>query len=162
MIRSTIAGTIMITGVGLLPVVVSPQPLAAATGTCAPTTSKYLTATNDIFTTSFPFVTVGGTTINFVQGGTTASCIIVSFSGEASAEAATIMLVQPVIDGAAICQPGPVEFAASFATQRPAAPTRLPSSVPVSHRGVTRSKCNTAASTKAMYIYSARTTISIM
>ena len=133
--HSKITHTILIAAAGLLLALGTPtaataqspqqnsaaQPLATVSGGCAPTALRYVTVTTGITTTSTSFVTVSGTTINFVQGGTTAKCVIVSFSAMADAVASNVMIVQAVLDGNTIipCQPGATDFAASFATATP-------------------------------------------
>jgi hypothetical protein len=57
-------------------------------------------------TTSNGYVDVIETGVRFIQGGTKPGCIVVSFSAEAGAAANETMVVQPVLDGTTICEPG--------------------------------------------------------
>ena len=53
--------------------------------------------------------------VTFTQGGSTASCIIVSFSGEAGAPENSWMNLRALLDGI-VCQPNAVQFVRSNAT----------------------------------------------
>jgi hypothetical protein len=79
---------------------------AVAFGGCTPNAVKFKVSTLFQSTTSTSPVDVSETTLNFGQGGTSASCAIVSFSSEASAAANEVMLVDAVLDGSTICSPG--------------------------------------------------------
>jgi hypothetical protein len=56
-------------------------------GSCNPTQKKFKVSTLEFNTTSITAQAVPDTNINFVQGGTGASCVIIYFSSEASAVA---------------------------------------------------------------------------
>jgi len=104
---------ILIACAGLLPALVTPT---MAFATCPPLASKVVTADTSISTTSGPFVTVANTTIQFVQGGKKASCVMVSFSADASAGTNEFMAIQAQLDGAIVCKPGALYFVASGVT----------------------------------------------
>lgn len=55
-------------------------------GICAPTALKYKVADRTASTNSENYVLLGGANINFVQGGTDASCVVVSFTADARSE----------------------------------------------------------------------------
>ena len=67
-------------------------------------------------TTSNGYVDVTESGVRFVQGGTKPGCIIVSFSAEAGAAANETMVVQPVLDGTTVCEPGENFFVPSNAS----------------------------------------------
>ncbi len=67
-------------------------------------------------TTSNGYVDVIESGVWFVQGGTKPGCIIVSFSAEAGAAANETMVVQPVLDGTTVCEPGENFFVPSIAS----------------------------------------------
>lgn len=79
-------------------------PAAVTVGTCSPNKLKFKVSELFAQTTSSSFVDVPETTLNFTQGGTTPSCVIVAFSAEASASPA-IMVLEVVLDGGTLCFP---------------------------------------------------------
>jgi hypothetical protein len=78
---------------------------AASASTCTPTTLRYITSTTPISTRSTTPVNVRESTLTFVQGGTQASCVIVSFSAVSAVAQFEVMSVQAVLDNQ-ICNPG--------------------------------------------------------
>lgn len=77
-----------------------------ARGSCSPDTTKYIVSDLQTTTDSQSYIAVPETFISFTQGGTTASCVIVSFSGMAiTFNAGNVMRVQPLLDAATPCQP---------------------------------------------------------
>ena len=61
----------------MLPAVVQGAP---STGSCRPSQVKFIASSLDHSTTSFAFVNIPETQINFTQGGAAASCVLVRFS----------------------------------------------------------------------------------
>jgi hypothetical protein len=81
---------------------------------CTTTVSKAKVSKTARVTTGTTFVDVIDTQIGFIQGGSSPSCVIVSFSAEASAAANTAMVVEALLDGV-VCQPDGNFFVASTA-----------------------------------------------
>lgn len=93
-------------------------PAAAVQGTCQPTRVKYSASpmdSGDKVTTSKTFVNVPEASVNIVQGGTHASCIIVQFSAYAAAGLSNKMNVRALLDSTTIAQPGEMLFATNDA-----------------------------------------------
>ena len=77
------------------------RPAAAASRTisCSPTQLRIVTSTIIPFssTTSTTFIDIPEATLQFVQGGTAPSCVIVRFSGESSSNE-NALTVRPMLD----------------------------------------------------------------
>ncbi len=110
-VRATLAA------IGLCLAVVSTTPAAApaapVAGACETTGTKAKVSTTQQTTNSMDHVNVTETAIAFTQGRT--SCVIVSFSSEASAAANTTMRVSAIIDSN-VCQPDESTFVQSGAS----------------------------------------------
>ncbi len=85
------------------------------TGVCTTTASKAKVSKTFQSTTGTTSVDVVDTQIGFNQGGGSASCVIISFSSEASAAANTTMTVEALLDGV-VCQPSSNFFVTSNAS----------------------------------------------
>src|SRR4051794_39147402 len=81
-----------------------------ASGTCSTTATKYKVSGALQQTHSTTYVNVVDTNIAFTQGGGSPSCVIVSFSSEASGTANQIMQVQALLDNSIACQPNNSQF----------------------------------------------------
>lgn len=95
---ATFAGTALLLAAATMTTAAA-APLAS--GACEPTKKKFKVSGADQSTTSPSYVNVSETGISFNQGGSSPSCVIVSFSAEASAAANTVMTLRAVIDGVA-------------------------------------------------------------
>jgi hypothetical protein len=75
--------------------------VAAETGSCEPTQVAYNVSMESASTTSFVYIPIRHTTVSFYQGGDAPSCVIVTFSGEASTFVGDNgrIRVGPVLDG---------------------------------------------------------------
>jgi hypothetical protein len=67
-------------------------------GKCRPNLAQFKTSTLDFNTNSVEVITVPETTIAFTQGGRESSCVIVSFSAEASITEGGVMSIYALID----------------------------------------------------------------
>lgn len=75
------------------------------TGTCAPTETKFINDPDIRPTTSTSFVGLPGAVINFTQGGTSASCVIVQFSAAVITSTNAQLSIRATIDGVASSLP---------------------------------------------------------
>jgi|GEM_PF-4212268 len=74
-------------------------PLAAPiVGSCQPARVKFVSELNERSTSSLSFVNMPGTTINFIQGGASNSCVIVDFSADVATGSGTKMVVAATLD----------------------------------------------------------------
>jgi hypothetical protein len=85
----------------------------AANMSCPPLASKAVTGDSDLSTTSQTFVNVASTKISFVQGGSKAGCVAVTFAAEAESAANEIMVVHALLDDVTPCSPDIVDFVGS-------------------------------------------------
>ena len=103
---------------GLLATAAAAEPAAAAAtiGTCSPTRVKFLASDVAFFTTSSTtFVNVGQGAVNFTQGGTQPSCVIVSLSANSfavghSPSTPAPLTVRIMMDGTTPALPNEVDF----------------------------------------------------
>ena len=93
---------------------ITAAPIAA--GNCVATATKYKVSITEESTTSGNFVTVGDTVIDFNQGGSGKSCVIVSFSAAATAGVSETMIVRALLDGTTACLPAINVFVRGNAT----------------------------------------------
>jgi|GEM_PF-4625333 len=111
--KTALAVALLVAGFGVLsasdaaPVVREHCPLNQA---------AVVVSTDSRSTTSVVLVDVPESSVRFVQGGTQARCVVVSFSAEAAAAPNDLMVVQAVLDGTIVCQPGSNFFVRSNAT----------------------------------------------
>jgi hypothetical protein len=101
---------------GLAAAAASFYPALAAppeTGTCSPTAVKYLASSKDGgHTNSTTPVTIPQGTVNFKQGGSGPSCVIVRFSGQAVVSASgDLIIIAAQLDGATAAVPNQAAFA---------------------------------------------------
>src|SRR6476620_581694 len=89
---------------------------ALVKGSCSPERMKITVATDFNTTTSKTFVRVTNSQISFTQGGTAPSCVIVSFTSEASAAANEVMRMRVLLDSSTTCLPDDNIFVRSNAT----------------------------------------------
>src|SRR5689334_18936441 len=68
-------------------------------GTCSPTRAKFVNDPDIRPTTSTTFVALPGAAINFVQGGASASCVIVQFSAAVITSTNAQLTIQATLDG---------------------------------------------------------------
>ena len=93
-------------------------PIAGAqtsvTGTCVINTAVYRAASNTELVGDTPgFIDMPGVTAQFVQGGTSNGCVIVTFSAESFAPVGFGMTVRPVLDVSGRSVPADMQFAAN-------------------------------------------------
>jgi hypothetical protein len=114
----------------------------AHSGKCAPTATQSRTSTLEVSNTG-DLEPIIESSITFVQGGSIASCIIVTFSSEAKTDGKTVQaFVQAEIDGTDIGSPGEVSFAAQDTFQARSFTFVFPSVLPGSHIIKMRSERN--------------------
>lgn len=95
---------------GLLAVLTPFAASAATTGACSsPPKTKYIVSTLVDQTDSSTYVNIPEAQLGFVQGGATASCVIVRFSAEVFA--AGFLRLRAFLDGTTAAFPIEVEFA---------------------------------------------------
>ena len=74
----------------------------AQTGACTPTKVRYISASAGGTTHSTTPVNFLANNVNFVQGGASASCVIVRFSAHAEGNSGNTVVVRAVMDGATL------------------------------------------------------------
>jgi hypothetical protein len=115
-----ISGSVLV-GIVLFSVGMVTALQAAQTGVSCPTPMRLKAIIGEngqtTFATATTFATIPQTTVNFVQGGTVASCVAVRFSGETGAAGVGFMEVRAVLDGVTIAPPGAVRFGVSEGTE---------------------------------------------
>jgi hypothetical protein len=87
----------------LFPASVAAAPVAK--GTCQPTAVGYIVSRTSVTTTSTTLVPVAETRVNFTQGGSKASCVIVSFSAGADNAGSETSYVSAILDNKTECNP---------------------------------------------------------
>jgi hypothetical protein len=85
----------------------------AVNALCITTATRTKVSRTSQSTNLTTYVDVIDTQIGFHQGGTSASCVVVSFSAEATATTNQLMIVDPLLDSTP-CQPGDTQFANSI------------------------------------------------
>lgn len=81
-------------------------PAAPVNGVCSPTKMKYsASAKNSSQTTSTTFVNIPEAGFNFVQGGSSASCVLVRFSAETAIGTNQILIVRAFLDNTTAALP---------------------------------------------------------
>jgi hypothetical protein len=74
-------------------------------GTCAPTKTKFINDPAIRLTTSTTFVNLPSSVVNFVQGGASASCVIVQFSAAVITSTNAQLTLRATLDGVASSLP---------------------------------------------------------
>src|SRR4051812_45000595 len=70
-------------------------------GTCTPAKVRFIGNLDYHSTSSGTPVSLGGTTVKIIQGGTSPSCVIVYFSAQAATETGPAMYLSATLDGVA-------------------------------------------------------------
>jgi hypothetical protein len=132
--RRNIAHAILVAG-GLSLLVVTSIAVAAPTVVvCQPTKVKAAASGLGVCVSSTSFATIPETSINFVQGGAGASCVIVLFTAEAATLTASGgMWVRALLDGTTTGLPAGVQFKNGDVIASQAASFIFPSVAPGSH-----------------------------
>ena len=113
----------------------APPATAAERVTCSPTKVTAIISETDRSTTSMTLVPLTETTVNFVQGGSRPSCVMVRLEGYVAAGTNTAISISATIDGNPI-DPGEVQLAYNDSgVYQPRAWTFvIPSVAPGAHR----------------------------
>jgi len=85
-------------------------PAGVIGGTCAPNKITYKTSDVSVNIDTSTYATVPNTSVNFTQGGSSASCVIVRYSGMASATEPRWIPLRIVLNGRTVAEPGDVQF----------------------------------------------------
>jgi hypothetical protein len=94
---------------GASAVAISAAPATAATaGVCTSSKISYKTSSETATTSTSIYVTIPEAAIIFTQGGASAGCVVVEFSGETSMGEAGTMRIRPLLDGALSAAPNQV------------------------------------------------------
>jgi hypothetical protein len=94
--------------------VVTAAAQTSVTGSCVTNGAVYRAASNTELVGDTPgFIDMPGVTVNFVQGGSSAGCVIVMFSAESFAPEGFGMTIRPLLDDAGRSVPLDMQFAAN-------------------------------------------------
>jgi len=100
-----------IAAAGLVSALMPTHAQAAPTrGACSPTKTAFVASTTPTFNNTANFVTVAESTVNFVQGGTKASCVIVHLWANTGGNS-TGLYIRVTLDGASAGLPDSPEIA---------------------------------------------------
>lgn len=96
---------------GLLSAAAMSQTMTAAmAATCAPTNMRVKVTTGTFASSSTTFVSIPGSSLTFVQGGTRPSCVVIRFSGASSVVGNNVSHIQAVLNDVTAADPGQVQF----------------------------------------------------
>lgn len=109
-------------------------PAAGTIGVCSPTKVKYLASTSSIVRASAIFGNIPEAGFGFVQGGASASCVIVRFSGLVQANAADDQLIiRAFLDNTTAALPSEVIYSFAGAAEARSFEFIFPSVAPGNH-----------------------------
>jgi hypothetical protein len=84
------------------------------TGSCVTNGAVYRAASNtELVSNTADYTNMPGVSVDFVQGGSSAGCVIVMFSAESFSPVGSAMIIRPRLDSPAATVPTEVQFAAN-------------------------------------------------